>query len=46
MIEDKQCTIVWHVDDPIISRQKFVDNIINLLELEFVKESPLTVLGK
>ena len=41
---EKKCTIVWHVDDLKISHQdkKVVDHVINLLELEFGKELPLT----
>jgi len=40
MIEEKQCTIVCHVDDLKISHQNrtVVDHVINLLELEFRKE--------
>jgi len=40
----RECTIVWHVDDLKISHQDrtVVDHVINLLELEFGKEAPLT----
>jgi hypothetical protein len=45
MINGKQCTILWHVDDLKISH---VDNevnttIIGLIDAEFGKEAPLTV---
>ena len=45
MIGGKQMTIGWHVDDLKISHvdKKEIDNIINKLELEFGKETPLTV---
>ena len=44
IIGEKKFTIVWHIDDLKISHQdkKVVDHIINLLELEVRKESPLT----
>jgi len=44
MIAEKQCSIVCHVDDLKISHQdkNIVDHVINLLEWEFSKESPLT----
>ncbi len=45
MINGKQCTIHWHVDDLKISHVEadVVTNIISLLELEFGKEAPLTI---
>ena len=44
-INDKQCTIVWHVDDLKISHSdpEVVSDIISLLEGQFGKEGPLTV---
>jgi hypothetical protein len=45
MINGKQCTIIWHVDDLKLSHidSTVVDNIIALLEQEFGNEAPLTV---
>ena len=45
MINGKQCTILWHVDDLKISHvdPKVVDDVIELLKSEFGKEAPLTV---
>ena len=45
MIDGKQCTIVWHVDDLKISHvnKKVVTKVIDLLKKEFGKEAPLTV---
>ena len=45
VINGKQCTILWHVDDLKISHVEadVVTNIITLLELEFGKDAPLTV---
>ena len=44
MINGKQCTIGWHVDDLKISHvdPKVVDHVIELLDGEFGKEEPLT----
>lgn len=44
MINGKQCTIAWHVDDLKISHvdSKVVDHIIDLMDEEFGKETPLT----
>ena len=44
-IDGQQCTLVWHVDDMKISHAEstVVDRIINLLEVEFSKEAPLTI---
>jgi len=43
MINGKQCTIIWHVDDLKISHveQKLVKDIIKRLEDKFGQESPL-----
>ena len=45
MIDGKQCTILWHVDDLKISHvdPQVVTNIINDIKKEFGKEDPLTV---
>ncbi|KAI2495312.1 Reverse transcriptase (RNA-dependent DNA polymerase) [Fragilaria crotonensis] len=45
MINGKQCTILWHVDDLKISHvdPKVVDDVIELLKSEFGKEAPLTI---
>ena len=45
MIEGKQCTIAWHVDDLKISHKhtQVVDDIIAMLGDEFGKEMPLTI---
>jgi hypothetical protein len=44
IINGKQCTILWHVDDLKISHvdANVVTDVINLLESEFGKEAPLT----
>ena len=44
IINCKQCTIVWHVDDLKISHVKknVIDGIIKCLNKKFGKESPLT----
>jgi Reverse transcriptase (RNA-dependent DNA polymerase) len=43
MINGKQCTIGWHVDDLKISHvdSKVVDQVIDMLEDEFGKEAPM-----
>ena len=43
MINGKQCTIIWHVDDLKISHvdSKVVDQIIAMLDAEFGKETPM-----
>jgi Reverse transcriptase (RNA-dependent DNA polymerase) len=45
MINGKQCTIGWHVDDLRISHvdAAVVDHVIDQMEEEFGKEAPLTV---
>jgi hypothetical protein len=45
MINGKQCTVGWHVDDAQLSHvePKVVDVIINLMNAEFGKEAPLTI---
>ena len=45
MINGKQCTIVWHVDDLKISHvsEEVVDNVIALMNHVFGEQSPMTV---
>jgi hypothetical protein len=45
MINGKQCTILWHVDDLKISHvdEDVVTDVINKLSAEFGKEAPLTI---
>jgi hypothetical protein len=45
MINGKQCTVGWHVDDAHLSHvdPKVVDVIIGLMNAEFGKEAPLTI---
>jgi Reverse transcriptase (RNA-dependent DNA polymerase) len=45
MIDGKQCTVLWHVDDLKISHldPAVVTEVIRLLSEEFGKEAPLTV---
>jgi hypothetical protein len=45
LIDGKQCTVIWHVDDLKISHvePKTVDDIISKLEQEFGKEAPLSI---
>jgi hypothetical protein len=45
IVDGKQCTILWHVDDLKISHvdPKVVDDVIELLKSEFGKEAPLTI---
>ena len=45
MIDGKQCTILWHVDDLKISHvdPEAVTGIIELIDKEFGKEGPITV---
>jgi hypothetical protein len=45
MINGKQCTILWHVDDLKISHVEpsVVTSVIELLQSEFGKEAPLTI---
>ncbi len=45
MINGKQCTILWHVDDLKISHVAYevVTSIIGLIDAEFGKEAPITV---
>ena len=45
IIEGKQCTILWHVDDLKISHvdPEVVTNVIKQLENEFAKNAPLTI---
>ena len=44
MINGKQCTVGWHVDDLKISHMDpaVVDHVIDLMDEEFGKETPLT----
>jgi hypothetical protein len=46
MINGKQCTILWHVDDLKISHvdPEVVTSVIELVEGEFGKEAPLTIM--
>ena len=43
-INDKQCTVVWHVDDIKVSHEDttVIDQFIHDMETEFGKEAPLT----
>jgi hypothetical protein len=45
MINGKQCTVLWHVDDLKISHvdPAVVTNVLNHLDQEFGNEAPLTV---
>jgi len=45
MVDDKQCTVAWHVDDLKISHvsQSVVSSVIDKLNQEFGKLLPLTV---
>lgn len=45
MVDGKQCTILWHVDDLKISHVdlKVVDGILEQLDGEYRKEAPMTV---
>ena len=45
MIDGKQCTILWHVDDLKISHvnAKTTTEIIKLINEKFGKEAPLTI---
>jgi hypothetical protein len=45
MINGKQCTILWHVDNLKISHvdPSVVKSVIELLQSEFGKEAPLTI---
>ena len=47
-IDGRQCTLIWHVDDMKISHgdSSVVDGIIKMLEEEFGKEAPLTILQR
>jgi len=44
LINGKQCTIIWHVDDLKISHvnKNVIEDNIRLLNEKFGKESPLT----
>jgi hypothetical protein len=44
IVNGKQCTVGWHIDDLKISHvdSKVVDCIIDLMDAEFGKEAPLT----
>jgi hypothetical protein len=45
MINGKQCTALWHVDDIKISHEdpRVVDSVLGLLKTRYGKEAPLTV---
>jgi hypothetical protein len=47
-INNKQCTILWHIDDLKILHvdQNVVTEIIKQLQVEFGKEAPLTVMRR
>ena len=47
MINGKQCTIVWHVNDLKISHvsEEVVDNVIDLMNHVFGEQTPMTVSG-
>jgi hypothetical protein len=47
IINEKQCTILWHVDDLKISHvdPKVVTAVINMVKVAFGKEAPLTKLA-
>jgi hypothetical protein len=44
MINGKQCTVLWHVDDLKISQTEYdvVSSSIELIRTEFGKDDPLT----
>jgi hypothetical protein len=44
IIDGKQCTVGWHVDDLKVShvKTKVVDDILDLMDGEFGKEEPMT----
>ena len=45
LIEGKQCTILWHVDDIKVSHcsARVVTGVVNEIQEEYGKEAPLTV---
>jgi hypothetical protein len=45
IIEGKQCTILWHVDNLKISHadEKVVTSVLSMLNAEFGKEAPMTI---
>ena len=45
MINGSQCTAAWHVDDIKLShiQSNIIDDLINTLNLEYGKETPLTI---
>jgi hypothetical protein len=45
MIDGKQCTIVWHVDDLKLShvKQSVLDDITNKLNVKYGQETPLVM---
>jgi Reverse transcriptase (RNA-dependent DNA polymerase) len=45
MIDGKQCTIIWHVDDLMLThvQQEVLDHIVSELSKKFGKEDPLSV---
>jgi Reverse transcriptase (RNA-dependent DNA polymerase) len=45
MIDGKQCTIIWHVDDLKISHvdEKVVEMVLDMLDQQYGKEAPLVV---
>jgi hypothetical protein len=45
MIDGKQCTVLWHVDDIKVSHEdpKVVTPVLKLFEERYGKEAPLTI---
>jgi len=45
MVNDKQCTVLWHVDDLKISHEEsaVTESILDILNVRYGKETPLTV---
>jgi hypothetical protein len=45
MIDGKQCTIVWHVDDLKLShvKQSVLDDLADKLNVKYGQETPLVI---
>ena len=45
MVNGKQCTIVWHVDDLKVSHidPKVVGDVLDQINQEYGKEAPITI---
>jgi hypothetical protein len=45
LIDGKQCTVLWHVDDLKVSHEdpEVVTSVLEMLESEFGKDAPMTV---